>query len=277
VFAGNPRAWAQPAGIAAEDARLRAHVADTGLPVFVHAPYLVNVASPDRALRERSASLVSYCLRRGTEIGARGVVVHAGSAIEAASSGAALLRVRECLLPVLDAIGADEPELLIEPMAGQGQMLCARIADISDYLGALDWHPRANLCLDTCHLFAAGHDLSAPGGVDSMLAELAAVAPGRFRLCHANDSKDACGSLRDRHQSIGGGQLGTAAFADLLRHPATDGVPFVVETPGGQQAHAADIAALRRLRDASHEAARGSGSVETAGPAHNGGPSPSRS
>jgi deoxyribonuclease IV len=271
VFVGNPRAWAQPAGNAEEDARLRAHAAGTGLPVFVHASYLVNVASPDPILRARSAGLLGYSLRRAAQIGASGVVVHAGSAVEADTRGAALARVRDCLLPVLDAIGADGPDVLIEPMAGQGQMFCARIADIGDYLGSVDWHPRVGLCLDTCHLFAAGHDLRAPGGAGAVLAELESVAPGRLRLCHANDSKDACGSLRDRHEAIGHGQIGTAAFAGLLRHPATAGVPFVVETPGGQQAHAADIATLRTLRDA------GSGSDLNGELAHSGGPSPSHS
>ena len=156
--------------------------------------------------------------------------------------------MRETLLPVLDKLPDDWPDLLIEPMAGQGSTLCARIADIGPYLAALDWHPRAQVCLDTCHLLGAGHDLTAPDGVAAVLAELAQVAPGRLRLVHANDARDGCGSKRDRHDNIGRGTLGTRPFWDLLHHPVTAGVPFVVETPGEAKGQARDIATLKRLR-----------------------------
>ncbi len=167
----------------------------------------------------------------------------------------ALRRVREALLPLLDSLGGQAPDLLLEPTAGKGGMLCGMLADLQPYLDALGWHPRAGICLDTCHLFAAGHDLAAPGAAAALLAEFTeltgpgpAAPAGRLRLIHANDSKDPRGSRRDRHQNIGAGQIGTALFAGLLSHPATAGVPFVVETPGPQAAHAADVAALRQLR-----------------------------
>jgi deoxyribonuclease-4 len=128
-------------------------------------------------------------------------------------------------------------------------MLCSAVTELGHYRAALDLHPRANVCLDTCHVFAAGHDLGPPDGVTSMLSELQSVAGGRLRLIHANDSKDRCGSRKDRHENIGAGQIGTAAFGCLLRHPATAGVPFIVETPGGEQAQAKDIAILRGLRE----------------------------
>jgi len=102
---------------------------------------------------------------------------------------------------------------------------------------------------------AAGHDLAARGGVAGVLGMLAPVmghtgpgGRGRLRLIHANDSKDGCGSHRDRHENIGAGQIGIAPFAALLRHPATRGVPFIVETPGPHAAVAADIATLKALR-----------------------------
>lgn len=246
VFVSNPRAWALSAGDAGQDERLREHVAATGLPVFVHSPYLINVGSPDPLVRERSVASLAHSLRRGTEIGARGVVVHTGSAV-AEDRDKGLRHVRECLLPLLESIAGDDPDLLLEPMAGQGGMLCATVSDIPPYLDNLDWHPRAGVCLDTCHAFAAGHDLAAPGGVARMLADLEA-GTSRLTLIHANDSKDDCGSRRDRHENIGTGQIGAAAFGALLQHPATRGVPFILETPGPKAAHAADIAALTRLR-----------------------------
>lgn len=251
VFVTNPRAWAVSAASHEQTALLRGHIASTGLGVFVHAPYLINAGSPDPVVRERSAQLLSHCLRRGAGLGARGVVVHAGSATTGTRAGG-LARVRDSVLPLLDALPEDGPDLLIEPTAGQGGLLCATIADIGPYLAALDWHPRALLCLDTCHLFAAGHDLAAEGGAAAVLAELAQVAPGRLRLVHANDSRDPCGSRRDRHENVGRGTLGTRPFWELLHHPATAGVTFVVETPGGELGQARDIATLRRLRGSGH-------------------------
>jgi len=252
VFVANPRSWAltrrDAAQQAAQEEALREAAAEARMPVFVHAPYLVNVASPDPRLRALSAGSIRHSLARGAAIGARGVVVHTGSATDGNSDGG-LARARECLLPILAGIGADAPDLLLEPMAGQGNALCSLVADLGPYLDALSWHPRAGICLDTCHLFAAGHDLAGPAGPAIVLAELDALAAGRLRLVHANDSRDCCGSTRDRHAAIGQGQIGTAAFASLLSHPATDGAAFVVETPGGAAGQAADIAALRELRE----------------------------
>jgi deoxyribonuclease-4 len=251
VFVSNPRGWALTDGDARQDAALRDHVASTGLTVFVHAAYLINLGSPDPVTRRRSAASLAHSLRRGREIGARGVVVHTGSAVTAGREQG-MRHVRECLLPLLDSLGDDGPDLLLEPTAGRGQLLCATAGDLGPYLDAVNWHPRAGVCLDTCHVFAAGHDLTARGGVAGLLATLAPIVGrhpdgggSRLRLIHANDSKDGCGSHRDRHENIGAGQIGTAPFAALLRHPATRGVPFIVETPGR---HVADVATLKKLR-----------------------------
>jgi deoxyribonuclease-4 len=259
VFVSNPRSWARSPGDPAQVRAFRDQLAVTGLPVFVHSPYLINVASADPGIRDRSVESLAHSLRRGGEIGARGVVVHIGSAA-GGDRDKSLRHARESLLPLLDSLPDDGPDLLLEPMAGQGQMLCATVADLGPYLDGLDWHPRAGVCLDTCHVFAAGHDLAARGGAAATLDALSAVlggkenqatgggVPGRLRLVHANDSKDPCGSHRDRHQNIGAGLIGTRAFGALLRHPAVAHVPFVIETPGPKAAHAADLATLKRLR-----------------------------
>ena len=256
VFVSNPRSWSLPAGDEAARAReageIRDQLAEAALPVFVHAPYLINVGSADPVIRERSVTSVRHSLDRGRAIGALGVVVHTGSAA-GGDWDTGMLYARECLLPVLDSIPADGPDLLLEPMAGQGQLLCTRVADLGPYLEMLGWHPRAGVCLDTCHVFAAGADLGAPGGVAAVMDELTGVLGGtsRLGLVHANDSRDACGSRRDRHQNIGAGQIGAPPFGALLRHPAAAGVPFVIETPGPKEAHAADIATLGRQRGGS--------------------------
>lgn len=249
VFVSNPRGWALAAGRPAEDQRLRAHAEQHGMPVFVHAPYLINLGSPSPETLDNSVASIRHSLRRGVAIGARGVVVHTGSAVSQPRE-AAMRQVREHLLPLLEELPEDGPDLLLEPMAGQGQMLCAAVEDLAPYLDVVDRHPRAGVCLDTCHAFAAGHDLAAPGGVAATLDTLAATAgTGRLRLIHANDSKDPCGSCRDRHENIGKGLIGAEPFAEFFRHPVSRGVPLVIETPGrSPEPHRADIDTLKRLR-----------------------------
>lgn len=251
VFVGNPRGWAAAAGREDEDKRLRAHSEQTGMPVFVHSPYLINFGSPNPQTVASSAASVRHALLRATAIGARGVVVHTGSAVSQPREDA-VRQLREHLLPLLEEIPADGPDLLLEPMAGQGAMLCATVEDLGPYLDALDRHPRAGVCLDTCHAFAAGHDLAAPDGMAVTLDRLAAtVGADRLKLIHANDSKDACGSAKDRHENIGSGRIGAAPFAELFRHPVSRGVPMVIETPGrSADPHRADVDTLKSLRDA---------------------------
>ncbi|SEL22054.1 deoxyribonuclease IV [Nonomuraea pusilla] len=244
VFVTNPRGWALPEGKPDQDAKL----AESGVPTFVHASYLVNFGSPNEETLAHSVAVIRHTLRRAATLRAKGVVVHTGSAVTQ-SHDDALRQVREHLLPLLDEIPDDGPDLLLEPMAGQGAMLCATVEDLEPYLASLDWHPRAGVCLDTCHAFAAGHDLAAAGGAARTLDTLHRIAPGRLKLVHANDSKDLCGSKKDRHENIGAGHIGAQAFAELLHHRAAAGVPFCIETPGKADKHREDVALLKKLRD----------------------------
>jgi deoxyribonuclease-4 len=250
VFVGNPRGWALSDGDAAVDEEFRTTCAARGVRTFVHTPYLVNLGSPTPATYERSVETVAHNLSRATRIGAEGVVVHTGSCVDEGSFDQALRQVREGLLPVLESLPDDGPCLLLEPTAGQGRSLCAGVEDLGPYLDALDRHPRVGVCLDTCHVFAAGAPLDEPGGAGRTLDLLVEVAGAdRLRLVHANDSKDPRGSLRDRHERIGEGHVGEAAFAELFTHPATDGVPFVAETPGSGELGSPCLPLLKKLRE----------------------------
>ncbi|MEO3871516.1 deoxyribonuclease IV [Nonomuraea sp. B12E4] len=244
VFVTNPRGWALTEGRPDEDAKL----AESGVDAFIHVPYLANFGSPSTETLANTIAIVRHTLRRGVETGAKGIVVHTGSAVTQSREDA-LRQTRENLLPLLDEIPDGGPDLLLEPMAGQGAMLCATVQDLEPYLAALDWHPRANVCLDTCHAFAAGHDLAAAGGVEETFDALHKIAPGRLKLIHANDSKDVCGAKKDRHENIGAGHIGSRPFAEMMRHPAVAGVPICIETPGKAPGHTEDIALLKRLRD----------------------------
>ena len=250
MFVSNPRGWATPADDHAGDDRFRNACAQRGMRVYVHAPYLCNFASPTERTREQTALAVQHSIARGTRIGAAGVVAHAGSAVGEGQRDNALKVLRELVLPMLDALPDDAPDVLIEPTAGGGQPIAARVEDLESLFTALDWHPRLGVCFDTCHAFAAGHDVGAPGGMRRTLDALVrTVGRERLRLVHANDSKDALGSGRDRHANIGTGVIGSNPFAELLRHPATRGVPVLVETPGDTDTHRDELALLRRLRD----------------------------
>jgi deoxyribonuclease-4 len=250
VFVSSPRGWAATAGDPRDDHAFREGCAAAKMPVFVHAPYLVNLGSPTPTTREKSVVALRHALTRGAAIGAAGVVVHSGSAIAGARRDIALTQLREALLPLLDAVPDGGPTLLIEPTAGGGEPLASHVEDLGEYFVMLERHPKLGVCLDTCHAQAAGHDLAAPGGVRTTLTALVkAVGRGRLGLIHANDSRDTVGSRRDRHAAIGEGSIGTAPFRELFVHPATRGVPVIIETPGGQRGQHRDIALLKTLRD----------------------------
>jgi deoxyribonuclease-4 len=250
VYVSNSRGWALPPGDPAQDALFRDGCETRGLPAYVHASLLVNLGSPTELTVSRSVEVLSHGLDRGAAIGATAVVFHAGSSVDPAHDAKAMHQLREALLPLLDhAAARGLPKLLVEPSAGGGRSLASKVQDLGPYLAAVENHPWMGVCFDTCHAWAAGHDLAAPGGMIATLdALLATVGPDRLMLIHANDSKDECGSTRDRHETIGAGRIGTAAFAELFTHPAVAGVPVIVETPTeGHAGHAADIALLKSL------------------------------
>ncbi len=255
VFVGNPRGWKLTGGDPRQDTLFVEGCAERAVPSFIHAPFLVNVGSPTEATVEQSIASLTHNLARGAQLGCAGVVVHAGSAVGEDRYEVALHQLHERLLPVLDGLPPDGPRLLIEPTAGGGKALAATVEELGPYFAALEHHPMLGVCFDTCHAWAAGHDVAVPGGMTATLDALTAtVGPGRLGLVHANDSLDACGSRRDRHTTIGEGSIGVAPFAELLAHPSTSGVAVVVETPSEfdgspSLGHKRDIDLLCSLRD----------------------------
>ena len=246
VFVANPRGWAPPSADPDGDA---AFAAACDLPVFVHAPYLINFGSPSADTLARSAAALQFSLRRGAAIGARGVVVHAGSAVLGNRWDVAMATARECVLRALDAVPGG-PRLLIEPTAGGGGALASDAASLAAYLDVLGRDERIGVCLDTCHLHAAGHDLSTSASFAAALRAYGrAAGRGGIGLVHVNDSRDPAGSKRDRHAAVGRGTIGRDAFAALFSSPVTRRVPMVVETADAD--HAADIVTLKALRAAS--------------------------
>ena len=249
VFASNPRGWAMPEPNRAADEEFRNIASELDIATYVHAPYLINLGSPTRETYEKSLDSTRYSLSRGLDIGARGVVIHTGSAVEAGHVGQAWKQIHDGMMPILEALGEEDPPLLLEPTAGQGQSLVKRLEDLANYFDALENHPKVGVCLDTCHVFAAGHDISQKGGMSETLDLLVSVVGiGRLQLIHANDSMDVCGALKDRHQNLGEGHIGIDPFKELIQHPAVINVPLILETPGQEPEHGKEVSLLKKFR-----------------------------
>ena len=249
VFTSNPRGWAMPETNHDADALFREKAEALDLETYVHAPFLINLGSPTEDTYKNSLASTAYSLKRGQEIGALGVVVHTGSAVKEENVANAWKQIKKGVMPILESLDDEAPLLLLEPTAGQGQSLVKKLDDLANYLQALENHPKVGICLDTCHVFAAGHDIAKKGGMTETLDLLIQIAGvERFQLIHANDSMDVCGALKDRHQNIGEGHIGVDAFKELFKHPVIANVPLILETPGEEPEHGKEVALLKKLR-----------------------------
>lgn len=250
VFASNPRGWAMPEPNPEADERFKVRAAELDIETYVHAPFLINLGSPTVSTYENSLASTGYSLRRGREIGALGVVIHTGSAVDENHVSKAWKQISKGVMPILEKLKDNDPWLLLEPTAGQGQSLVRNIEDLSKYFEALKWHPKVGVCLDTCHVYAAGHDIKTKGGMKKTLDLLVEVAgKERIQLIHANDSMDVLGSLKDRHENLGEGEIGIKPFEELIAHPAVKNAPLILETPGEEPEHGKEISILKKLRD----------------------------
>ncbi|MGI9226402.1 MAG: deoxyribonuclease IV [Candidatus Nanopelagicaceae bacterium] len=249
VFTSNPRGWAMPEPNPAADEEFKVKAAAMDVTTYVHAPFLINLGSPTEGTYKNSLASTAYSLKRGKDIGALGVVIHTGSAVDEGHVANAWKQIHEGMMPILNALPDDGPSLLLEPTAGQGQSLVKKLDDLENYLKALEYHPKVGICLDTCHVFAAGHDIAKKGGMTETLDLLVQIAGAeRFQLVHANDSMDVCGALKDRHQNIGEGHIGVDAFKEMFKHPAIANAPLILETPGEEPEHGKEVALLKKLR-----------------------------
>lgn len=246
IFASNPRAWAAPRldDGAAEDFRRRRAEAGLG-PAFAHSSYLVNIASPDPAFRQRSVELARAELEVVEALGADGLVVHAG----AGGPGERSEAVARAADSVRGIVGEGRgPPVLLELTAGGAGTVASTIPQAAELFGVLDGHPRAALCLDTCHLFAAGYGLDTADGVEKAMKELERHGiSSRLRLVHANDARDPRGSRRDRHEHPGQGFIGQAGFRAILSRPELREAAVLIETRGKAEDHRRDVETLRRL------------------------------
>jgi deoxyribonuclease IV len=231
IFNQPPRMW-RPTNYSEEDfTAFRRAMADSPIDaVVIHTVYLLNCASEDSDMRAKSLASLTHSLRVGDRIGARGVVLHAGSA-KGGDLPSAIRRAGDTIPRALaDSEGC---QLHLENTAGAGGTLGRSIDELAALLDAAGAGPRLGVCLDSCHLLASGYDIRTPAGMDELIAQIAAkIGVERIGSLHLNDSQMPLGSNRDRHANVGEGELGERGCAAFLGTPALQELPCVLETPG---------------------------------------------
>ena len=251
IFSKNANQWrAKP--LADEDiARFQQTRAETGYApdvLVVHDSYLINLATPDDALWQRSQEAFGIELDRAQAFGIPYLVTHAGAHMGQGEE-AGLARIAAAVDQVL-AERPEGPYILLETTAGQGTSLCYRFEQIARVIEQTHYPDRVGICLDTCHVFAAGYDVSTPEGYDAMVTEFdRLIGLDRLKVIHVNDSKKGLGSRVDRHEHIGQGAIGLEGFRLLLNDPRVNSRPMVLETekgPDGEEDRM-NLATLRSL------------------------------
>jgi deoxyribonuclease-4 len=252
LFVKSPSQWRFAALQDATVERFRASAARAGLrPLVGHASYLVNLASPDPSLWERSRRCVLQEWDRAARLGLDYLVLHPGAHM-GSGAPAGIQRIARALDWLHRQRFDRLTRILLETTAGAGTVLGGTLEELRAILAASACADRLGVALDTCHLFAAGYDLRTPEALHATLGRLdAAVGLERVAVVHANDSKGGLGSGLDRHEHIGRGQIGREGFRLLVNHPALEALPFILETPKedarGRKMDPANLRALRRL------------------------------
>jgi len=246
VFTQSPRMW-RPTNHPPENVeRFKERRAEAGIDgVLCHALYLINLASPKESMYKKSVAALSNTVDVGCAIEADGVVFHIGSHLGAGME-AGLRRVVKAMRKVLRGC-SETTWLLMENSAGTGATIGRSIEELAVIFERLDGHPRLGVCLDSCHLYASGYDVTNEAALDEALDELdRSIGLDRLRALHVNDSAMPLGSNRDRHANIGDGLMGRK-IGVFLRHPRLQGLPAVLETPG-PDGHGPDANEVRKAK-----------------------------
>ncbi len=253
VFTSNQNQWRARPQDEEEIAAWREALRGAGLraeDACSHDSYLINLASPRPEVLARSRRAFVEEIHRCARLGLRNLVLHPGSHLgegEAAGIAAVAANLDRCLEEAAGPDGVEAVRPCLEGTAGQGTNLGHRFEHLRDIIGASRHGDRLGVCLDTCHLFAAGYGLTTARQWRDTLAEFdRVVGLDRLRVVHLNDSKRGFGSRVDRHARLGEGEIGLDALVRVVRAPELRGVPIVLETPGGEEAYAEDLARLRR-------------------------------
>jgi deoxyribonuclease-4 len=243
IFNQSPRMW-RPTRYGPDDfRRFREAMSSSRVEVVViHAVYLINPATSDRELRRKSLASLTHALRIGEGIGASGVVLHSGAA-KGDAVDVALKRACQVISAALDE--TDRCPLLLENTAGSTGLLGRNVGELAELLERAGGGPRLGICLDSCHLFASGYDVRAAETLSLLLDDLdGEVGLERLRCLHVNDSAVPLGANRDRHATLGDGEIGRDGLATFLSEPRFEDVPVILETSLDRK----QVEKARRLR-----------------------------
>ena len=247
VFTQSPRTWRQTNHDPATFDRFRERRAEAGIEgVLCHALYLCNFAAPDDEIYAKSVAALRSTMEIACAIGADGVVLHVGSHL-----GAGLDKGLERIVPAIEQVlelSNDTTWLLMENSAGAGGTVGRSIEELATIFERLGRHPRLGICLDSCHLYVSGVDVTDRAVLDACLDEVdSTIGLDRLRALHINDSATPLGSNRDRHANIGEGLLGEE-IGVFLAHPKLQGLPAVLETAGPEK-KGPDASEVRKAKE----------------------------
>ena len=248
LFTKNQKRWIAPAIQPEAAAAFREQLDVCGIdPSFVmpHDSYLINLGHPDEAQLAKSRAAFLDEMRRCEQLGLSLLNFHPGSHLKQIGEEECLARIAESVnLALAETTGV---VAVIECTAGQGSNMGHRFEHLARIIDGVEDKERVGVCLDTCHSFAAGYELSTEAGCERVFAEFdAVVGMGYLRAMHLNDSKRERGSRVDRHANLGEGEMGWAPFRYIARDPRFEGMPLILETPGWEN-WALEIARLREL------------------------------
>jgi deoxyribonuclease-4 len=231
IFNQNPRAWKPTVYSDEAVAEFRTAMAESDVDaLLIHAVYLLNAASEDPGIRDKTLTSLIASLRAGDALGAVSVVLHPGSA-KTGEVGPAIARAGEVIREALAE--SESCALHLENTAGAGGTLGRSFGELAALIDAAGGDERLGMCLDSCHLYASGYDIRTAAGLTAVLDDCdAVVGIERLGSLHLNDSQGTLGSNRDRHADVGQGELGEDGCAVFLSEPRFDGLPVILETPG---------------------------------------------
>jgi deoxyribonuclease-4 len=263
LFAQSPRAWRFPDHDPADLEAFRTRREELGIgAVAIHALYLINLASPKEDFYEKSVTTLRSTVDTACAIGAEAVVFHVGSHL-GSGFDSALDRVVPALEQALERC-SDTTWLCMENTAGTGGTIGRSLEELAALYEALERHPRLGVCLDSCHLYASGYDVTDRGELDKTIAQLDdLIGLDRLRCLHVNDSKTPLGSNRDRHDNIGEGLMGEK-LGVFLAHPKLQKLPAYLEVPG-TDGHGPDAEQTKKLRELYARATKKRGSARRSG------------
>ncbi|MGH9438207.1 MAG: deoxyribonuclease IV [Terriglobia bacterium] len=247
MFSANPRGWRTLDPSPEDCANFREARAEYKLhPVVVHDNYLINLASADPLIRNKSINAFRGELQRAIALGAEFLVTHPGSA-KGTTPSQAIATCIESLGKAADGLRLNGLTILIENTAGQGSVIGRTFGEVAEIVAGAARGLPMGACIDTAHCFAAGYAIHTADGLKQTMKGIdSTVGLKNLRVIHANDSKSSFGSHVDRHEHIGKGQIGAEAFGRIVRHPKLGSIPFICETPVDNPGD--DLKNLRMMR-----------------------------